>query len=82
MVCLRNISVDTLHKGDTEDDDDDDDNDNNNKDVHNYRPASTIKNSAARSKGKVFWYHTWPIITQSGKQVTNISEQPDVPASG
>jgi hypothetical protein len=26
MVCLRNISVDTLHKGDTEDDDDDDNN--------------------------------------------------------
>jgi hypothetical protein len=25
MVCLRNISVDTLHEGDTEDDDDDDD---------------------------------------------------------
>jgi hypothetical protein len=25
MVCLRNISVDTLHKGDTEDNDDDDD---------------------------------------------------------
>jgi hypothetical protein len=23
MVCLRNINVDTLHKGDTEDDDDD-----------------------------------------------------------
>jgi hypothetical protein len=30
MVCLRNISVDTLHKGDTEDDDDDDDNNSNN----------------------------------------------------
>jgi hypothetical protein len=30
MVCLRNISVDTLHKGDTEDKDDDDDDDNNN----------------------------------------------------
>ena len=35
MVCLRNISVDTLHKGDAEDndddaDDDDDDNNNNN----------------------------------------------------
>jgi hypothetical protein len=29
MVCLRNISVDTLHKGDTEDDDDDDNNNNN-----------------------------------------------------
>ena len=24
MVCLRNISVDTLHKGDTEDDDNND----------------------------------------------------------
>jgi hypothetical protein len=30
MVCLRNISVDTLQKGDT-DDDDDDNNINNNK---------------------------------------------------
>jgi hypothetical protein len=29
MVCLRNISVDTMHKGDTQDDDDDDDNNNN-----------------------------------------------------
>jgi hypothetical protein len=25
MVCLRNLSVDILHKGDTEDDDGDDD---------------------------------------------------------
>jgi hypothetical protein len=33
-VCLRNISVDTLHKGDTEDDDDDDDNNNNNNYYH------------------------------------------------
>jgi hypothetical protein len=30
MVCLRYISVDTLHEGDTEDDDDDDNNNNNN----------------------------------------------------
>jgi hypothetical protein len=30
MVCLGNISVDTLHKGDTDDDNDDDDDDNNN----------------------------------------------------
>jgi hypothetical protein len=30
MVCLRNISVDTLHKRDTDDDDDDDNNNNNN----------------------------------------------------
>jgi len=33
MVCLRNISVDNLHKGDTDDDDDDDDDNNNNKSV-------------------------------------------------
>jgi len=30
MVCLRNISVDTLHKGDTEDNNNDDNNNNNN----------------------------------------------------
>jgi len=30
MVCLRNISVDTLHKEDIDDDDDGDDNDDNN----------------------------------------------------
>jgi hypothetical protein len=35
MVCLRNISVDTLHKGDTEDDDDDNDNNNNNNNNNN-----------------------------------------------
>jgi len=29
MVCLRNVSVDTLHKGDTDDNDDDDDYNNN-----------------------------------------------------
>jgi len=34
MVCLRNISVDTLHKEDTEDDDDNND-DNNNNDNNN-----------------------------------------------
>jgi hypothetical protein len=31
MVCLRNISVDTLHKGETEDDYDDNIDDDNNK---------------------------------------------------
>ena len=35
MVCLRNISVDTLHKGDTEDEDDDDDDDDNNNNNNN-----------------------------------------------
>ena len=35
MVCFRNISVATLHKGDTEDDDDDDDDDDNNNNNNN-----------------------------------------------
>ena len=30
MVCLRNICINTLHKGDNDDDDDDDNNINNN----------------------------------------------------
>jgi hypothetical protein len=29
IFCLRNVSVDTLHKGDTDDDDDDNNNNNN-----------------------------------------------------
>jgi len=36
MVCLRNIRVDTLHKGDIDDDDDDDDNNNNNNNNNTY----------------------------------------------
>jgi len=35
MVCLRNISVDTLYKGDIDDDDDDDDDNNNNNNNNN-----------------------------------------------
>jgi hypothetical protein len=35
MVCLRNTSVDTPHKGDTDDDDDGDDNNNNDNDNNN-----------------------------------------------
>jgi cadmium resistance protein CadD (predicted permease) len=35
MVCLRNISVDSLHKGDTEDNDDDNDDDDNNNNNNN-----------------------------------------------
>jgi hypothetical protein len=35
MLCLRNICINTLHKGDydDEDDDDDDDDDNNNNNI-------------------------------------------------
>ena len=39
MVCLRNIRVDTLHKGDIDDDyDDDDDNNNNNNNNNKFNP--------------------------------------------
>jgi len=45
MVCLRNISVDTLHKGDTEDDDDDDDDNDNNNNNNNNNNKLTITQS-------------------------------------
>jgi len=52
MVCLRNISVDTLHKGDTEDDDDDDcyyyDSNNNN---NNNEEKKKRKEEEKRMKG-------------------------------
>jgi hypothetical protein len=34
IVCVRNIRVDTLHKGDIDDDDDDDNNNNNKNNTH------------------------------------------------
>jgi hypothetical protein len=50
MVCLRNISVDTLHKGDTEDDDDDDDDDNNNNNNNNKATGFLEKGCECTSK--------------------------------
>jgi len=35
MVCLRNIYINTLHKGDDDDDDDDNNNNNNNSNSNN-----------------------------------------------
>jgi len=35
MVCLRNMCMDTQHKGDKDDDDDDDDDNNNNNNNNN-----------------------------------------------
>jgi len=35
MVCLRNICINTLHKGDNDDDDDDNNDDNNNNNNNN-----------------------------------------------
>jgi len=42
MVCLSNISVDTLHKGDTEDDDDEDDNNNTNNNNNNNKCVISV----------------------------------------
>ena len=58
MVCLRNRSVDTLHKGDTEDDDDDDDNNNNNN--NNNGPFYLL----LQGKWRVFFaWETQPIVS-------------------
>jgi len=46
MVCLRNISVDTLHKGDTEDDDDDDNDNNNNNNNNNNNRCMKLETEA------------------------------------
>jgi hypothetical protein len=43
MVCLRNISVDTLHKGDADDDNDDDDDDDNNNNNNNNNRSVEIR---------------------------------------
>ena len=45
MVCLRNICINTLHKGDNDNDDDDDDDDNND-DNNNNNNNITINNRA------------------------------------
>jgi len=42
MVCFRNMSVDTLHKGDIEDDDDDDDDDDDNNNDNNNNNNNNI----------------------------------------
>ena len=57
MVCLRNISVDTLHKGDTDDDDDDNDNNNNNSfradlgkiKIHNWTKLAMVREAWKRT---------------------------------
>ena len=44
MVCLRNMCMDTLHKGDDDDDDDDyDNNNNNNSIIVDWRDEATAK---------------------------------------
>jgi len=49
MICLRNISINTLHKGDDNDDDDDDNNNNNN---NNNNKLSKIKHNTSKDAHK------------------------------
>jgi hypothetical protein len=42
MVCLGNICINTLHKGDNDDDDDDDDDDNNNNNNNNNNSINSL----------------------------------------
>jgi hypothetical protein len=58
MVCLRNISVDTLHKGDAEDDDDDDNNNNNNNKV-----TFLLSTPRRHIRGVEVWLHS--IVTSA-----------------
>ena len=43
MVCLRDICLNTLHKGDNDEDDDDDDDDNNNNNNNKYNWSAEWK---------------------------------------
>jgi len=60
MVCLKNINVDTPHKGDTDDDDDDDDDNNNNNNNNNTLLqilSCKIKNKCEIFKNVIDWNH-------------------------
>jgi hypothetical protein len=62
MVCLRNINVDTLHKGDTEEDDDDnndDDDDNNNNNNNNNNKLMYAVHGAGHSPLSSTEFNEW-----------------------
>jgi len=48
MVCLRNIYINTLHKGDNDDDDDDDDDNDNNNNMVKKKKKKKKKNHPTR----------------------------------
>jgi len=49
MVCLRNISINTLHKGDDDGNDDNDD-DNNNKKKNKKKSVDAVRNPGTLSQ--------------------------------
>ena len=50
MVCLRNICINILHKGDDDDDDDDDDDNNNNNNNNNNNDNNNNNNNNSDNK--------------------------------
>jgi hypothetical protein len=52
VVCLRNINVDTLHKGDTEDDNNNNNNNNNNKWITLQGRRGVVRNTEISVKCK------------------------------
>ena len=59
MVCLRNISVDTLHKGDTEDNNNNITNNNiNNKAEHTKHVVARCPTLALSESGTIMWLAT------------------------
>ena len=48
MVCLRNICINTMHKGNDDDDDDDDDDNNNNNNNNNNNMRGKRKLTAVK----------------------------------
>jgi hypothetical protein len=59
MVCIGNICINTLHKGDNidDDDDDDDDNDNNNNNNNNLLFTSRSTNLSMRQYFQQNFFH-------------------------
>jgi hypothetical protein len=80
MVCLRNVCVDILHKGDTEDnddDDDDDDNNNNNDDDDNNNKIRRMWNTKTKVIPVIIGA-TGTISKSFRKYVSNIPENHEV----
>ena len=76
MVCLRDICINTLHKGDDDDDDDDDDGDDDDND-DDYDDDDDNNNNNNNNNGN--WNHLTVIQYQSntlGKHESNYIKQP------
>jgi len=60
IICLRNVSINTLHKGD--DDDDNNNNNNNNNDDDDGDNNNNNNNNIQRNANLFFSFMTWILI--------------------